>query len=218
MFERYTERARQVIVLAQDEARELKHNHIGTEHILLGLLREEEGIGARVLRDLGVYIDSARSQVRFVVPEGHEVTLGQIPFTPLAKKLMEGALRDALSLGHNYIGTEHLLLAVVREEGIAAQVLRAFGVSTDAVRDGVIRVLSGRTQEPAFKGQQYLVFRCQESENVFAAEVVADSPEQAISAVADQDGMYAAVPASSWVVRQRRTVTDPRVVIEEITT
>ena len=115
MFERFTERARQVVVLAQEEARTLKHNYIGTEHILLGLLREEEGLAARVLESLDITVERVRAQVVRIVGSGEEVTSGQIPFTPRAKKVLELALREALSLGHNYIGTEHILLGLVRE-------------------------------------------------------------------------------------------------------
>ncbi len=113
MFERFTERARQVVVLAQEEARTLKHNYIGTEHILLGLLREEEGLAARVLESLDITVERVRAQVVRIVGSGEEVTSGQIPFTPRAKKVLELALREALSLGHNYIGTEHILMAIV---------------------------------------------------------------------------------------------------------
>src|SRR5438552_3295117 len=123
VFERFTERARQVVVLAQDEARALKHNYIGTEHILLGLLREEEGLAARVLESLDITVEEVRAQVARIVGQGDEVTTGQIPFTPRAKKVLELALREALSLGHNYIGTEHILLGLVREnEGGAARI------------------------------------------------------------------------------------------------
>ena len=116
MFERFTERARQVVVLAQEEARTLKHNYIGTEHILLGLLREEEGLAARVLESLDITVERVRAQVVRIVGSGEEVTSGQIPFTPRAKKVLELALREALSLGHNYIGTEHILLALLEWE------------------------------------------------------------------------------------------------------
>jgi ATP-dependent Clp protease ATP-binding subunit ClpA len=112
VFERFTERARQVVVLAQDEARALSHNYIGTEHILLGLLREEEGIAARVLGELGVTLEAIRSQVAQIVGRGDEVTSGQIPFTPRAKKVLELGLREARRLGHNWIGTEHILLGL----------------------------------------------------------------------------------------------------------
>src|SRR6266581_2355920 len=134
LFERFTERARQVVVLAQDEARALKHNYIGTEHILLGLLREEEGLAARVLESLDITVEEVRAQV----------ATGQIPFTPRAKKVLELALREALSLGHNYIGTEHILLGLVREnEGVAARILLDFAADSEKIRNEVIRMLSG---------------------------------------------------------------------------
>jgi len=144
LFERFTERARQVVVLAQDEARALKHNYIGTEHILLGLLREEEGLAARVLESLDITVEEVRAQVARIVGQGDEVTTGQIPFTPRAKKVLELALREALSLGHNYIGTEHILLGLVREnEGVAARILLDFDADSEKIRNEVIRMLSG---------------------------------------------------------------------------
>ena len=143
MFERFTERARQVVVLAQEEARTLKHNYIGTEHILLGLLREEEGLAARVLESLDITVERVRAQVVRIVGSGEEVTSGQIPFTPRAKKVLELALREALSLGHNYIGTEHILLGLVREnEGVAARILLDFDADSEKIRNEVIRILS----------------------------------------------------------------------------
>jgi ATP-dependent Clp protease ATP-binding subunit ClpC len=144
LFERFTERARQVVVLAQEEARTLKHNYIGTEHILLGLLREEEGLAARVLESLDITVERVRAQVVRIVGSGEEVTSGQIPFTPRAKKVLELALREALSLGHNYIGTEHILLGLVREnEGVAARILLDFDADSEKIRNEVIRMLSG---------------------------------------------------------------------------
>src|SRR5437773_2883516 len=144
MFERFTERARQVVVLAQEEARTLKHNYIGTEHILLGLRREEEGLAARVLESLDITVERVRAQVVRIVGSGEEVTSGQIPFTPRAKKVLELALREALSLGHNYIGTEHILLGLVREnEGVAARILLDFDADSEKIRNEVIRMLSG---------------------------------------------------------------------------
>ncbi len=144
MFERFTERARQVVVLAQDEARALRHDYIGTEHILLGLLREEEGLGARALSSLDITVEAVRAQVVVIVGEGVDVVNGQIPFTPRAKKVMELALREALSLGHNYMGTEHLLLGLIREnEGVGARILREFGADTEMLRNQIIRLLSG---------------------------------------------------------------------------
>jgi hypothetical protein len=144
VFERFTERARQVVVLAQDQARALKHNYIGTEHILLGLLREEEGLAARVLESLDITVEEVRAQVARIVGQGDEVTTGQIPFTPRAKKVLDLALREALSLGHNYIGTEHILLGLVRENnGVAARILLDFDADAEKVRDAVILMLGG---------------------------------------------------------------------------
>ncbi|HET7744770.1 MAG TPA: Clp protease N-terminal domain-containing protein, partial [Gaiellaceae bacterium] len=132
------------MVLAQDEARALKHNYIGTEHILLGLLREEEGLAARVLESLDITVEEVRAQVARIVGQGDEVTTGQIPFTPRAKKVLELALREALSLGHNYIGTEHILLGLGREnEGVAARILLDFDADAEKIRNEIIRMLSG---------------------------------------------------------------------------
>ncbi|MGH2969483.1 MAG: ATP-dependent Clp protease ATP-binding subunit, partial [Solirubrobacteraceae bacterium] len=154
MFERFTERARQVVVLAQEEARTLKHNYIGTEHILLGLLREEEGLAARVLESLDITVERVRAQVVRIVGSGEEVTSGQIPFTPRAKKVLELALREALSLGHNYIGTEHILLGLVREnEGVAARILLDFDADSEKIRNEVIRMLSGPGGRRSGSGQ-----------------------------------------------------------------
>jgi len=150
MFERFTERARQVVVLAQEEARSLKHNYIGTEHLLLGLLREEEGVAARVLDSLEISVEEVRAAVVRIVGSGEETPTGQIPFTPRAKKVLELALREALSLGHNYIGTEHILLGLIREdEGVAARILLDLDAEPDKIRNEVMRTLSGparRTQ------------------------------------------------------------------------
>ena len=144
MFERFTERARQVVVLAQEEARALKHNYIGTEHLLLGLLREEEGIAAQVLITLEVTLDEVRIQVAQIVGTGDEAAAGQIPFTPRAKKVLELALREALSLGHNYIGTEHILLGLIKEnEGVAARILLEFDADSEKIRNEIMRKLTG---------------------------------------------------------------------------
>src|SRR5947209_12427443 len=144
MFERFTERARKVVVLAQEEARHFNHNYIGTEHLLLGLLREDEGVAARALSALNVTLDEVREQVESIVGYGEEGTGGQAPFTPRSKKVLELALREALQLGHNYIGTEHILLGLVREsEGVAARVLSNLGVDPDKVRREVVRMLGG---------------------------------------------------------------------------
>jgi ATP-dependent Clp protease ATP-binding subunit ClpA len=144
VFERFTERARQVVVLAQDEARGLRHNYIGTEHILLGLLREEEGLAARVLESLDITIEEVRAQVQRIVGQGEEAATGQIPFTPRAKKVLELSLKEALAMNHNYIGTEHVLLGLVREnEGVAARILLDFDADSEKVRSEVIRMLGG---------------------------------------------------------------------------
>ena len=153
MFERFTERARQVIVLAQEEAKDLRHNHIGTEHLLLGLLREGDGVAARVLSALDIGLEDVRGEIMRIVGEGESESQGQIPFTPRAKKVLELALREALSLGHNYIGTEHILLGLVREsEGVAARVLRDLDADGDRIRQEVMRVLSGPSRKPAKPG------------------------------------------------------------------
>ncbi|MDQ3251122.1 MAG: ATP-dependent Clp protease ATP-binding subunit [Actinomycetota bacterium] len=144
MFERFTERARKVVVLAQDEARHFNHNYIGTEHLLLGLLREDEGVAAQALYSLNVVLDEVREQVESIVGYGEEGTGAQAPFTPRSKKVLELALREALQLGHNYIGTEHILLGLVREsEGVAARVLSNLEVDPDKVRREVVRRLGG---------------------------------------------------------------------------
>ena len=124
MFERFTDRARRVVVLAQEEARMLNHNYIGTEHILLGLIHEGEGVAAKALESLGISLEAVRQQVEEIIGQGQQAPSGHIPFTPRAKKVLELSLREALQLGHNYIGTEHILLGLIREgEGVAAQVL-----------------------------------------------------------------------------------------------
>jgi ATP-dependent Clp protease ATP-binding subunit ClpA len=142
VFERLTERARMVVVLAQEEARSLRHQYIGTEHLLLGLLREEEGLAARVLESLDITVERVRAQVRRIVASGEEIAPGQIPFTPRAKKVLELALREALSLGHNYIGPEHILLGLSREsDGVAARILLDFDADAEKMRDEVVRML-----------------------------------------------------------------------------
>ncbi|EYT48309.1 ATP-dependent Clp protease ATP-binding subunit [Brachybacterium muris] len=154
MFERFTDRARRVVVLAQDEARLLNHNYIGTEHILLGLIHEAEGVGAKALEALGVTLDAVREQVRDIIGEGNQTPSGHIPFTPRAKKVLELSLREALQLGHNYIGTEHILLGLLREgEGTAVKVLSRLKAEPAAVRQEVIERLSGyQGKEPATAG------------------------------------------------------------------
>jgi ATP-dependent Clp protease ATP-binding subunit ClpC len=175
MFERFTERARQVIVLAQEEARNLKHNYIGTEHLLLGLLREADGVAARVLGSLEVSLEEVRGEVARIVGEGEHESQGQIPFTPRAKKVLELALREALSLGHNYIGTEHILLGLVREsEGVAARILNDLEVDADRVRQEVMRVLAGPSRR--------------QSRSTAAEAVASEGKDRKSSKVLDQFG------------------------------
>ncbi|MFT3716073.1 MAG: ATP-dependent Clp protease ATP-binding subunit [Gordonia sp. (in: high G+C Gram-positive bacteria)] len=154
MFERFTDRARRVVVLAQEEARMLNHNYIGTEHILLGLIHEGEGVAAKALESLGISLEAVRSQVEEIIGQGQQAPSGHIPFTPRAKKVLELSLREALQLGHNYIGTEHILLGLIREgEGVAAQVLVKLGADLNSVRQQVIQLLSGyQGKEPEAAG------------------------------------------------------------------
>ncbi|MFG1920579.1 ATP-dependent Clp protease ATP-binding subunit [Cryptosporangium sp. NPDC048952] len=154
MFERFTDRARRVVVLAQEEARMLNHNYIGTEHILLGLIHEGEGVAAKALESLGISLEGVRQQVEEIIGQGQQAPSGHIPFTPRAKKVLELSLREALQLGHNYIGTEHILLGLIREgEGVAAQVLVKLGADLNRVRQQVIQLLSGyQGKEPAGSG------------------------------------------------------------------
>ena len=144
MFERFTDRARRVVVLAQDEARALNHNYIGTEHLLLGLIHEGEGVAAKALESMDISLDAVRAQVVEIIGEGQSAPTGHIPFTPRGKKVFELSMREALQLGHNYIGTEHLLLGLLREgEGVAAQVLTNLGGDLSSVRQTVMQMLSG---------------------------------------------------------------------------
>ena len=172
MFERFTDRARRVVVLAQEEARMLNHDYIGTEHILLGLIREGDGVAAKALESLGISLEAVRQQVEEIIGRGQQAPSGHIPFTPRAKKVLELSLREALQLGHNYIGTEHILLGLIREgEGVAAQVLVKLGADPEqdppagdpaaaglpgpgagrgrpAVRDGALRFACPRPVRP----------------------------------------------------------------------
>ncbi|WP_306232961.1 ATP-dependent Clp protease ATP-binding subunit [Agrococcus beijingensis] len=169
MFERFTDRARRVVVLAQEEAKLLNHNYIGTEHILLGLIHEGDGVAAKALEQLGISLDAVRAQVQDMIGTGSQQTTGHIPFTPRAKKVLELSLREALQLGHNYIGTEHVLLGLIREgEGVAAQVLVKLGADLNRVRQTVNQLLAGyqgkesttvggdQTQQTDAKGSQIL--------------------------------------------------------------
>jgi hypothetical protein len=148
MFERFTDRARRVVVLAQEEARMLNHNYVGTEHILLGLIHEGEGVAAKALESLGISLEAVRAQVEEIIGQGQQIPSEHIPFTPRAKKVMELSLREALQLGHDYIGTEHILLGLIREgDGVAAQVLIRLGADLNRVRQQVIAVLY-QSKEP----------------------------------------------------------------------
>jgi ATP-dependent Clp protease ATP-binding subunit ClpC len=145
MFERFTDRARRVVVLAQDEARRLNHDYIGTEHILLGLIHEGEGVAAKALESLGISLNAVRQEVEQIIGRGQQAHSGHIPFTPRAKKVMELSLRESLQLGHNYIGTEHILLGLIREgDGVAAKVLVKLGADLNRVRQQVIELISGQ--------------------------------------------------------------------------
>ncbi len=175
MFERFTDRARRVVVLAQEEAKMLNHNYIGTEHILLGLIHEGEGVAAKALESLGISLDAVREQVQDIIGRGQQQPTGHIPFTPRAKKVLELSLREALQLGHNYIGTEHILLGLIREgEGVAAQVLVKLGADLNKVRQQVIQLLSG--------------YQGKEPVGVAAGNEQAQSAPQGGSAVLDQFG------------------------------
>ena len=148
MFERFTDRARRVMVLAQEEARLLNHNYIGTEHLLLGLIHEGEGVAAQALESLSVSLPAVRQQVEEIIGRGQQTPSGRIPFTPRAKKVLELSRREALAMGHNYVGTEHILLGLLREgDGVAAQVLVLMGADLNRVRQQVIRILSGHQDQ-----------------------------------------------------------------------
>src|SRR5688572_8891124 len=153
MFERFTDRARRVVVLAQEEARLLNHNYIGTEHLLLGLIHEGEGLAAKALGSLGIGLEQVRSQVEEMIGVGTATPQGHIPFTPRAKKVLELSLREALQLGHNYISTEHILLGLLREgEGVAAQVLMRLNLELPKIRQAVLQLMHGTTSGETRQG------------------------------------------------------------------
>jgi ATP-dependent Clp protease ATP-binding subunit ClpC len=165
MFERFTDRARRVVVRSQEQARSLGHNYIGTEHILLGLLAEHEGVAGRALESLEVSLATARAQVEKIIGRGGSAPSDQIPFTPRAKKVLELSLRESLQLGHSYIGTEHILLGLVAEgEGVAAQVLGKLGVDLDRARAEVLALLGDGTEPPDASGLHPVVSGPAESE------------------------------------------------------
>jgi ATP-dependent Clp protease ATP-binding subunit ClpC len=153
MFERFTDRARRVVVLAQEEARMLDHNYIGTEHILLGLVHEGEGVAAKAMAAMEISLEAVRQQVEEIIGRGQQAPSGHIPFTPRAKKVLELSLRESLQLGHDYIGTEHILLGLLREgEGVAAQVLVRLGADLNRVRQQVLNLLAGGQGEAGEAG------------------------------------------------------------------
>jgi hypothetical protein len=170
VFERFTDRARRVVVLAQEESRLLDHNHIGTEHLLLGLIHEGDGIASQALESLDISLADVRSEVERIIGRGDSAPVGHIPFTPRAKKVLEMSLREALELGHNYIGTEHILLGLIREgEGVAAQVLVKLGADLSTVRQRVVQLLSG------YQGGTTGLFR---SEGVVSTVVRSSRPSE----------------------------------------
>jgi len=184
MFERFTDRARRVVVLAQTEARLLNHDYIGTEHILLGLIHEGEGVAARALESLGVSLEAVRADVRSIIGEGASAPTGNIPFTPRAKKVLELSLREAIQLGHNYIGTEHILLGLLREgQGVAAQVLVGQGLTFGRARDVVVdltvaeeRKKSGEAEAAPLEPAAPRCPRCRRPLDEFVAYVVLEVP------------------------------------------
>jgi hypothetical protein len=185
MFERFTDRAWRVVVLAQEEARLLNHNYIGTEHILLGLVHEEQGVAARALTELGISLEAVRAQVVEIIGMGQRAPTGHIPFTPRAKKVLELSLREALQFGHDYIGTEHILLGMIREgEGVAAQVLVKLGASQDRVRRQVVQLLSGYADvEQESLGQVRLAQRAAEAMVAGGPGVYQDEPADLLRVV-----------------------------------
>src|SRR5438128_6825181 len=197
MFERFTDRARRVVVLAQEEARMLNHNYIGTEHILLGLIHEGEGVAAKALESLGISLEAVRQQVEEIIGQGQAAPTGHIPFTPRAKKVLELSLREALQLGHNYIGTEHILLGLIREgEGVAAQVLQKLGADLNRVRQQVIHLLQGYSGE---------------AESVMSELPVGGDPRQILPELAQQGRR-----ARDLAERLARVLGDPLITPENV--
>jgi ATP-dependent Clp protease ATP-binding subunit ClpA len=188
MFERFTDRARRVVVLAQEEARLLNHNYIGTEHLLLGLIHEQQGVAAKALESLGLSLEAVRAQVEEIIGQGQRAPTGHIPFTPRAKKVLELSLRESKQLGHNYIGTEHILLGLVREgEGVAAQVLVKLGADLSRVRQQVVQLLSGSAGDPEVAAGMRPVPMTAPDELREAGERLAEVRRQKEAAIAAQD-------------------------------
>jgi hypothetical protein len=210
MFERFTDRARRVVVLAQEEARMLNHDYIGTEHILLGLIHEGEGVAYKALESLDIPLEVVRSEVAGIIGQGKAAPTGHIPFTPRAKKVLELSLREALQLGHKYIGTEHILLGLIREgEGVAAQVLVKQGADLNRVREQVIQVLQG------FAGTGELQPEPPIEPEEFAARVArVEEIEAEAALVAAEFGHESAEPGHHWVAALRLNLRQMEEAIE----
>ena len=216
MFERFTDRARRVVVLAQEEARMLNHSYIGTEHILLGLIHEGDGVAAKALQSLDVSLGAVREQVREIIGQGQQAPSGHIPFTPRAKKVLELSLREALQLGHNYIGTEHILLGLIREgEGVAAQVLVQLGADLNRVRQTVIQLLSGYQGSGESEGKEAAgVSASGQSQGQPAGSVVLDQFGRNLTAAARESKLDPVIGRSDEMERvmqvlSRRTKNNP---------
>ncbi|WP_427384650.1 ATP-dependent Clp protease ATP-binding subunit [Janibacter sp. G56] len=213
MFERFTDRARRVVVLAQEEARLLNHNYIGTEHILLGLIHEGEGVASKALESLGISLESVREQVQEIIGQGQQAPSGHIPFTPRAKKVLELSLREALQLGHNYIGTEHILLGLIREgEGVAAQVLVKLGADLGRVRQQVIQLISG--YQGGTEGQTAGVGAGGQAEGTPAGSLVLDQFGRNLTQAAREGKLDPVIGRSKEIERvmqvlSRRTKNNP---------
>ena len=209
MFDRFTDRARRVIVLAQDEARMLNHNYIGTEHLLLGLIHEGEGVAAKALESLGISLEAVREQVEEIIGQGQQAPTGHIPFTPRAKKVLEFSMREALQINHPYIGTEHILLGLIREgEGVAAQVLIKLGADLNRVRNQVLQLLSG------FQGKESATSGAPEAGPASAAQTILDQFGRNLTQAARENKLDPVIGRETEIERvmtvlSRRTKNNP---------
>jgi len=205
MFERFTDRARRAVALAQEEAKRLDHNYIGNEHILLGLIREGDGVAAKALESLGISLDAVRQEVEEIIGRGQQTPSEHIPFTPRAKKVLELSLRESKQLGHNYIGTEHILLGLLREgDGVAAQVLVKLGADQNRVRQQVIQLLHGyHGKEPTaarLRGERQAAADTQEYEQ---AAALRDQEKELLAAKAARQEQWAAEHPGLPVLAER---------------
>ncbi|HQA78758.1 MAG TPA: Clp protease N-terminal domain-containing protein, partial [Propionicimonas sp.] len=209
MFDRFTDRARRVIVLAQDEARMLNHNYIGTEHLLLGLIHEGEGVAAKALESLGISLEAVREQVEEIIGQGQQAPTGHIPFTPRAKKVLEFSMREALQINHPYIGTEHILLGLIREgEGVAAQVLIKLGADLNRVRNQVLQLLSG------YQGKEAATAGAPESSAQAASSTILDQFGRNLTQAARENKLDPVIGREKEIERvmtvlSRRTKNNP---------